>query len=85
MGQTVEKPWGCLEKLHPGEESEAMGFSEGKPEGAARGFAFGKSRGIQALPGEVFQTTPRLFNSLSEFGFLEVQGQTCPRALYGKS
>ena len=35
--------------------------------------------------GEVFQTTPRLFNSLSDFGFLEVQGQTCPRALYGKS
>ena len=54
MGQTVEKPWGCLEKLHPGEESEAEGFSEGKPEGAARGFAFGKSRGIQALPREKF-------------------------------
>ena len=35
--------------------------------------------------GEVLQTTPRLFNSLSDFGFLEVQGQTCPRALYGKS
>ena len=35
--------------------------------------------------GEVFQTTPRFFNSLSDFGFLEVQGQTCLNALYGKT
>ena len=41
---------------------------------------------LQTLPrAKFFQTTPRLFNSLSDFGFLEVQGQTCLNALYGKT
>ena len=43
MGQTVEKPQGLSGKTSPGGESEAEGFSEGKPECEARGFAFGKS------------------------------------------
>ena len=45
---------------------EAKGFSSGKTEAAAWGFASGKSQGILA---PVFQSTTRLFNSLSEFGF----------------
>ena len=43
LGQTVEKPQGLSEKTLPGGESEAEGFYEGKPKGATRGFAFGKS------------------------------------------
>ena len=50
----------------------AEGLSKGKPEGEAWGFAFGKSRGIQALLRKKFSDNPKLFNSLSDFGFLEV-------------
>ena len=58
MGQTVEKPQRLSGKTSPGGESEAEGFSEGKPEGAARGFAFGKSQDIKALPRGKFYRQP---------------------------
>ena len=85
MGQTVEKPWGCLEKLHPGEESEAMGFSKANPRAQPKGLPSENPEAFRLSRGEVLQTIPRLFNSLSDFGFLEVQGQTCLNALYGKT
>ena len=66
MGQLVEKPWGCLKKLHPGEESEAEGFSEGKRKGAARGFAFGKSRGTQALLRGKLNRQPQGFSTVCQ-------------------
>ena len=85
MGQTVEKPWGCLEKLHPGEESEAMGFSEGKPEGAARGFAFGKSRGIQALPRGSFTDNPKAFQQFVRLWFPRGAGTDSPKGVVWKN
>ena len=56
---------GCLEKLRPGESLKPRGFWR-----QTRGFAWGKHRGIQALPRE------RFFRQPQGFGFLEVQGPT---------
>ena len=43
----MEKPQELSGKSSPGGESDAGGFSEGKPEEEAQGFAFGKSQVIQ--------------------------------------
>ena len=62
------KSLGVVCKTSPWENLNASGFSEGKPWGCALGFAFGKSHGFRLLPWvKFFQTTPRLFNSLSHF------------------
>ena len=76
---------GCLEKLHPGESLKPRDFPKANPRAQPRVCLRKILRHSGSSEGEVFQTIPRLFNSLSDFGFLEVQGQTCPRALYGKS
>ena len=55
----MEKPRGDLEKVLPRKD---LKLREGKLEGAARGFAFGISRGIQILPrGNFFQISPKAF------------------------
>ena len=76
---------GCLEKLHPRESLKPRDFPKANPRAQPEGLPSENPEAFRLSRGEVFQTTPRLFNSLSDFGFLEVQGQTCPRALYGKS
>ena len=57
--------WKAAGVVHNPPPKGAEGFSKGKPKGTARGFAFGKSK-------DCYQTTPRLVNSLSDFGSLEV-------------
>ena len=69
---------GCLEKLRPRESLKPRDFSKLNPRAKPKDLPSGSPEG------EVFQTTPRLLNCLSDFGFLKVQGQTCPRALCEK-
>ena len=71
MGQIVEKPQGFYGKSSLRGDSEAEGFSEGKPEGAGFAEAFRFSRG-----GTFCRYHQRLFHNLSDFGFLEVQGHS---------
>ena len=85
MGQIVEKPRGDLEKVLSREDLKPRDVPKANPRAQPEGLPSENPEAFRLSRGEVLQTTPRLFNSLSDFGFLEVQGQTCPRALYGKS
>ena len=56
-----------------------MGFSSANPRAQPEGLPSENPEAFRLSRGEVLQTTPRLFNSLSDFGFLEV-----PRGFLGR-
>ena len=72
-------------KFTKGRSLKPRDFPKANPRAQPEGLPSENPEAFRLSRGEVLQTTPRLFNSLSDFGFLEVQGQTCLNALYGKT
>ena len=73
MGQTVEKPqWLTL----PEGNSESEGFTKTNSRAQPKCLYLEKPEAFKLSEGGVFPDNPKAFQQLSDFGFLEVQGQT---------
>ena len=77
MGQTVEKPWGCLEKLHPRESLKLRAKPEGLP--SENPEAFRLSRGGS------FTDNPKAFQQFVRLWFPRGAGTDLPKCVVWKN